>query len=109
MPVGGETLVAGPYTVTWGGVALGIQEGAGGFMSMTLEEYKAGPISAWWPYSATLGRMGVIGRLMYSISAALVLTAVAGTSASTSPATLTASKAILLPGFGTRLMYGPTL
>lgn len=142
MPVGGETLIAGPYVGTWNSVALGIFAGDGGLptlefastsepigntsaygktvideiyqgvnptMSMTCEEYKAGPIAAFWPYHATLWRLGTIGVLMYTLAQALVLTAVTGTSASASPASFTASKTILLPGFATRLVYGPTL
>ncbi len=142
MSIGSESLVSGPYTVTWNSVDLGVQEGDSGlprlehstkaeaiantsaygkstideieqgadfFISMTLIEYKTGPKAAFWPYSAVLGRMGVTGRLLYSISQALVLTAVAGTSASASPATLTAAKTILMPGFSTSLVYGPTL
>jgi hypothetical protein len=142
MPVGGETLVVGPYTATWNSVALGVFEGDAGlpslehqaagedvgntsaygrtvidsvylganwFSSFTCIEYKAGPISAFWPYHATLGRLGTIGVLLYTLSQALVLTAVAGTSAATAPATLTASKSILLPGFTPRIMFGPKL
>lgn len=142
MPVGGEVLVAGPYTVTYGGVAIGIQEGDSGLptldqqyasepvantsawgkvpiddvyqgavptYSFTCLEYKAGPLAAFWPYHATLGRLGTIGVLMYSLAAAMVFTAVAGTSAAASPATQTLSKVILAPGFSSRLMYGPTL
>lgn len=41
--------------------------------------------------------LGVIGRKGSAISQALVLTAVAGTPAATSPATLTASQALLAP------------
>lgn len=142
MPAGSETIIAGQYTVTYGGVALGIFEGDAqvpaiewvhktepiantdaygkttidhigqgldAFFSGTCLEYKAGPISAMWPLSTTLGRLGVIGRLYYDIAAALVLTAIAGTPAVTSPATLTASRSILAPGFNVKLLYGPTL
>jgi hypothetical protein len=86
-----------------------VYQGANWFSAFTCIEYKAGPIAAFWPYSATLGVMGTIGVLLYSISQALVLTAIAGTSASATPATLTAAKAILQPGFTGRLNYGPTL
>ena len=86
-----------------------VYQGLNVFIALTCMEYKSGPISAFWPYSATLGRMGTIGVLMYTLSQALVLTAVAGTSAASSPATLTASKAILMPGFASRLVYGPTV
>jgi hypothetical protein len=142
MAVGSETFIAGEYTVTFGGVALGIQEGDAGlpslehsmaaepiantssfgkttldgvftggnyFMGMTCLEYRAGPITAFWPYHATLGRIGTIGTLLYGMSVALVLTATAGTPAAASPATLTASRAFLQPGFTSRIMFGPTL
>lgn len=86
-----------------------IYQGANWFSSFTCLEYKSGPKSAFWPYNATLGRLGTIGVLGYSLAQALVLTAITGTSASSSPATLTASKAILLPGFSSRIVFGPTL
>lgn len=86
-----------------------IFQGANLFIAMTCIEYKAGPLAAFWPYHATLGRMGTIGRLLYDLSSALVLTSTAGTPAATSPATLTASKAILAPGFTPRIVFGPTL
>lgn len=142
MPVGGETLVAGGYTVSWFNAQMGILEGDQGLPRLeqsveaedvgntsaygksvidgiyqganwtagfTCLEYKAASTAAFWPYDGTLGRMGVIGRLLYSISQALVYTAIANTSASASPASLTASKSILLPRFATGLVYGPTL
>lgn len=142
MPAGSESTIAGGYTVTWNGVAVGMLEGDGGLptvdqsgqsetlantsvygktpiddlylgnapsASMTCLEYRAGSAAAWWPYNATLGRLGTIGVWMYSLSATLALTAIAGTSASATPATWTASKTVLMPGFATRLVYGPTL
>lgn len=141
MPVGGESLICGQYTLTWNSTALGMMQGDAGlptieqsgksepignsdsygkstidgiyqgadwFASMTCMEYKAATIAAWWPYS-TLGRMGTIGRLLYDMSLPLVMTSIAGTPAATSPATLTATRTILAPGFGTRLLFGPTL
>ena len=86
----------------------GIYQGGDWFAAFMCEEYKAGTIATWWPYGA-IGVMGVIGRLRYGLSAALVLTAIAGTPAASSPATLTASKAILSSGFNTQLLFGPTL
>jgi len=141
VPIGGETLICGQYTVTWNSNALGVMLGDSGlptiensnkgepvantdaygkttidaiyqggdyFASMTCLEYKANTIAAWWPFGS-LGVMGTIGRLYYNLSQPLVLTAVAGTPAASSPATLTASKAILAPGFSSRLLFGPTL
>lgn len=142
MPVGSETLITGPYTATFSGVALGVFEGDAGlpviehtmstesigntsaygksviddiqqggnvFFAFTCIEYKSGPKAAFWPYHATLGRGPVVGTLLYDSSAALVLTSTAGTPAAASPATLTSSHCILAPGFGARLVYGPTL
>ena len=86
-----------------------IHRGADWYMSMICMEYKSGVTAALWPFNSTLSREGVIGRLYYDMSLALVLTAVAGTPAATSPATLTASKAIIAPGFNARLTFGPTL
>lgn len=86
-----------------------IFQGSNFTCQFTCLEYKSGPLSAFAPYHATFGAMGTVGVLLYSLAAALVLTAVSGTSASATPATLTASKAILLPGFAARLVYGPTL
>lgn len=139
--INGATFIAGQYTVTYNGVAMGIMEGDDGvptieqtshgeeirntdaygkslidviyqgadwFAQYMCMEYKAGPISAFWPFGA-VGVMGVIGRIEQDLAAALVLTAIAGTPAAASPATLTAAKAILAPGFNTKLLYGPTL
>ena len=141
MPAGGETLIAGSYTVTWNSVSVGMMEGDQGcptleqnthaemvnntttygksqidgvyqgadwFAAYTCEEYRTGSIAAFWPYG-TFGLMGVIARLLFGLSAPLVLTVVAGTPAVGSPNTVTASKAILAPGFNGRLLYGPTL
>jgi hypothetical protein len=84
-----------------------VWRGADWYCSMICMEYRAGVLTALWPFSATMGRLGVIGRLFYDMSSALVLTAVAGTPAATSPASLTASKAIIAPGFSNRLTFGP--
>lgn len=144
MPVGSEALIAGAYTASFGGSALGLFEGDAGlpvmehsmvaedvgntslygktvidslqqggnvFFAFTcLEAYLSAVKSAFWPYHSTLGRLpAAMGALLYDSSAALVLTAVAGTPAATSPATVTSSKCILAPGFNTRWVFGPTL
>lgn len=85
-----------------------IYQGGDFFAQFMCEEYRTGSIAAWWPFG-TMGLMGIIGRLYFAMSAPLVFTAVAGTPAAATPATLTASKAILAPGFNTKLLYGPTL
>lgn len=58
------------------------------------------------PYAA-FGVQPLVGTLKYSYAKALVMTAVAGTPAAATPATLTASKAILADGHEGKLMYGP--
>lgn len=141
MPAGGETIIAGAYTVTWNGVSVGMFEGDGSlptleqtskaemidntstygkstidgvyqgadwFISYTCMEYKAGSIAAFWPFGAN-GVMGIISRLLFSLSAPLVMTVVAGTPAVGSPNTLTAPNTILAPGFNSRLLFGPTV
>lgn len=140
MPVGSEGVVAGQYTVTYGGVSVGIFEGEAGYPSIlfvpqskpinrtdkyghlkidslrlgedyqfegVLIEYAKG-IVALNPYGA-FGTQGTPGIFKYSLAAALVLTAIAGTSAAASPATITAAKAILADGHQAKLVYGPDL
>lgn len=82
------------------------------FMNMVLLEYDATSAkTAFWPWSTTWGRItsGIVGKLGTAMAAALVLTAVAGTSAATAPATLTANKAILAPGFPVQMLFAPRL
>ena len=86
----------------------GVYQGGDFFCSFTCMEYKASTIAAWWPYGS-IGAMGVIARLRYSLASALVLTAVAGTPAESSPASVTCNKAILAGGFNTQLLFGPLL
>lgn len=86
----------------------GIYQGGNAFIGLTCEEYKAATLAAWWPFSSR-GRMGLIGRLHYDMALPLVLTAVAGTPAASSPATLTATRAFPSPGTQRRVVFGPTL
>lgn len=87
-----------------------IYQGADWFLSMTCIEWDDGPKTALWPYDAVLGHAGVIGRLLFDLSDAIVMTAIAGTpAASLGPATVTASNAIILPGYVPRILFGPTL
>jgi hypothetical protein len=89
----------------------GIYQGADWFVHYVCEEYKAGSIAAYWPFGP-IGQLGVIARLYSALGAPLVLTAVAGTPAAGppgAPATISANKTILAPGFDGRLLYGPTL
>ena len=67
-------------------------------------EYKAGPIAAIWPWG-TIGAMGIIARLASAIATSLVLSSTSGTPAASSPATLTATRAIIAPGTNISLLY----
>lgn len=128
--------VAGPYTATFAASSIGtieegfdlettpqkdliagsnlgttVQDGAylGGdvFISFTLMEPDLAAVaSILWPYGS-LGAIGQVGRLDSNIAAALVLTAVAGTTAADGIASLTASRAILAENFPVRLLFAP--
>lgn len=66
--------------------------------------YKPGTIAAMWPWGA-FGTAGTIGRLASAIARAVVLTAMAGTPAANSPATLTAPLSFLAPGNNVDLLF----
>lgn len=83
--------------------------GANAFAQFVCYEYRAGTKACWWPWGSSMWLTGVVARLGYSLSQALVLTAIAGTPAAASPATLTASKSLLAFGYNTKLLYGPTI
>lgn len=90
----------------------GIYRGAELFMAMNLIAYdSAGIPTVMWPYAATFLDMGVIGRtdVGSTIAKSLILTALAGTPAATSPATLTLPNAILAEGFPVELLFAPDL
>lgn len=65
-------------------------------------------LSPAWPFG-TYGTMGIIARLGSAIAAAIVLTATTGTPAASTPATLTASRAIIAPGSQTMLKHSSKL
>lgn len=74
--------------------------------------YKAGSKTPFWPWGAWGGMATTaapIGRLASAVASAMVLTAAANTPAAAAPATLTASKAILSPGFSGKLLYNSKL
>lgn len=78
------------------------------FVSMVLQQYNApGAASAFWPWSSTLWDVGLVGKLMKSFGAALVLTAVSGTTAT--PTTITMDEAILAPGVPIQMLFGNRL
>ncbi len=114
--------IAGPYSATYKGAALGqiddgfeLEHGAtiqditsdsfraredGVFQGLEVslrfvlnEPTAAGVQGLYWPYDATLGTTGVIGRLMTSMAGLLILSKCTGTTAS--PTTATFNRAIL--------------
>lgn len=133
-----DTFVAGAYTSTYNAVAVGIQKegfelqkefrgeeiaesdvfgeslidfihrGMRVYLQFEGLAYKAGSITPFWPWGA-LGLVGVVARLASNVAAAHVLTATAGTPAAASPATLTASKAILAPNNPASLLFNSKL
>ena len=132
------TFVGGAYTGTLGGSALGLTEQgftlifvpkaerieeSDGYGLTLLDyffrgvdvstvfdglEYKSGTITSAWPWGS-LGTMGVIARLASSIAGSMVLTAVAGTPAASSPASLTASRTIIEPGHNVNILFNSKL
>lgn len=86
-----------------------VYQGGNVYAELSSLEYNASGVqAAFWPYGA-VGVVGLVGRLGQDLAKALVLTAVAGTPAAATPATLTAAKAILRPGQDLRLLFSPKL
>jgi len=142
MPVGGESLIVGGYTITFDSLALGIFQGEEGYPAVRqrpkskpiantdryaktkidsithgvdyvfkgiLEEYtKALAAGVLWPF-ATFGKQGQVGLLKFLSAKVLILTAIAGTTAAASPATLTANKAVYADDHEPELIYAPDL
>ncbi len=71
-------------------------------------EYKSGPIASIWPWGS-LGTMGTIARLASNLGESLVLTSTAGTPAASTPATLTATRAIISPNTNIALLFSSKL
>jgi hypothetical protein len=133
------SFIAGRYTAVWNSLALGqtknghdidfqrfveditgdnyaqmVQDAInqGGEMNHTVEliEYNAAAVATlMWPLSATKYDTGVIGILDSGKWFPLVLTALTGTPAASTPATLTLTRTILAPRFPVKLRLGPTL
>jgi hypothetical protein len=75
-------------------------------------EWRPGVLSAFYPFSVTLGLLGVIGRLYYGMAVPVVMTSITGTPAATMTplVTLTANKAIVPPEYANqKINFGPTL
>lgn len=85
-----------------------IYRGCDWFFQTEFKEYRAGPIAVAFPWGA-IGVLGTIGRLGSDVALPLVLTATAGTPAATTPATLTAPKAILAPNSNPRAQFNSRL
>ncbi len=127
-------LIAGPYTGTWSGTSVGLVDdgfrlrlgvnkelvkgdaygdsaidgvyrGGDVFLTLTCIEYGAA-IAVFWPYG-TLGVMGQVGRsdVGSTIAAATVLTVVSGTTAASTPASLTASQSIISEDYNAELAF----
>lgn len=92
----------------------GIYRGMNVFLQTTCKEYKTGSVAPTTPYNtftptgATSFEMGLVGRLDSNLAQALVLSSTASTPAAASPASITASLAILDAGFSVDLFFGPT-
>jgi len=88
-----------------------IFRGGAQFSDWTMLEYNAAAaLSAFYPFgSAWLTMDAVIGVLDSSKYGSLVLTAVAGTPAAASPATVTLPRSIIMEGFDVALLMAPDL
>lgn len=125
---------SGSYTATWDGNALGVIEagftlsathraeriesditgamfrdgvfrGIDMTIDFVLSEWDAAAAEAlWWPYSATLGQTGEIGRTLVGDSMAKVLVLTACKTGIT-PATLTFHKTLLDPDFDVSILF----
>lgn len=90
----------------------GIYRGAELFIAMNLIAYDSAALpTIMWPYASTFLDMGVIGVTDVGSTKAksLILTALAGTPAAATPATLTLPNAILAEGFPVELLFAPDL
>ncbi len=88
----------------------GINRGADFDVIAQLLEYNAAAVATLtWPISGTAFDMGVIGVLDSSKWQSMIFTALAGTPAASTPATLTCARSILKPRFPVRLLLAPSL
>lgn len=78
---------------------------------LTSQEYSSGIAAGAWPWDSTFGMTGTHGTMACGSGKALplVLTAVAGTTAASTPASLTGSRAILQEGHTLELLYANQL
>lgn len=92
-----------------------IFRGAEMFAEGRMIEYNAAAVATLtWYVSSTIWDMGVVGRLAVNngsggLSKSLILTAVSGTPAQATPATLTMTYAKLREGYPVKLLFAPDL
>jgi hypothetical protein len=88
-----------------------VYRGAEMFLQMVLIEFNAAAIySIMWPYGSYLDP-GTVGRMdvKSALAKTLTMTAIAGTPAASSPASLTLELTILAEGFPVELLFAPNL
>ncbi len=86
-----------------------MNQGADMDVGADLIEYNAAAVATlMWPLGA-IWNMGVIGILDSGKWQSLILTAVAGTPAAATPATLTMARSILKENFPVKLLFAPKL
>lgn len=89
-----------------------VMRGADLTLAMRLIEYNAAAIQTLkWPISATKWTVGSVGYLAVgsSLAKALVLTAVTGTPAVATPASVTVTKCLLHENFPVEVLFAPDL
>lgn len=90
----------------------GIYRGMDLFLAYQLLEFNAaGALTAMWPYSSTFLDASGVGKMdvVSSLAKALVMTAIAGTPAAATPATMTFPTVALAEGFNVDVLYAPDL
>lgn len=88
----------------------GVQRGGDVFFNSILEEWNMTAVqAAFWTTFAALGSMGQVGRLHSNLASAWVATAIAGTTAATSPASLTLTYSIVAENFPITRMFNARL
>ncbi len=86
-----------------------VTQGADGFVSAQLKEWKAGSKAILWPLGGgTLGKVFSsavpVGMFASDLAQALVFTSTTNTSAAAAPATLTASKSWIAPNYNPKIL-----
>lgn len=98
---------------TYGGSLIEmIYRGGSMRIGFTALAYSSG-VNCLWPYGATLYTLATasapIGRLASDVALSFVMSATANTPAASTPASITATKAIIPAGFSTELLYDSRL